>query len=128
MSVGAGIAIWLALVVASLVVIVFLSRRWGHDPFGWSLLAASMGPLALVALAGARQRESRAPAPVPGERADIVLACDGSAASVRAAEHVAAMGLPAPRVVVLAVLPVEAQPHDERALADVRARIEAMTG
>ena len=45
---------WLLIVVGSMAAIVYLAHRWGHDPFGWSMLAAAMGPIAIVALVGTR--------------------------------------------------------------------------
>jgi nucleotide-binding universal stress UspA family protein len=120
------IAIWLGIVVVSMAIVVYFSRRWGHDPFGWSLLAAVMGPIAVIGMIGARQSE-RSRATIGGaSTADVVMAVDGSAASVEMAREVAAWPSRPTDVVLLAVLPHEARPavtptskeeHDRRVAA-----------
>ena len=107
--------IWLAIVVVSAVVVSYLAHRWGHDPFGWVLLAAAMGPLAIVALVGRRQAErgtrpraaASSGAPVLQD-GPVLVACDGSTAVRQLAERAreAAYGR---EIVLLAVLPHEAR-------------------
>jgi nucleotide-binding universal stress UspA family protein len=114
------IAAWLLLVLLTSIVVVYLALRWGRDPFGWVLLSAAMGPIALVALVATRQRDIERPSGFgvhetvrEGSRAaTIVAACDGSAATERIARYLA--GEAAGEVVaLLTVLPKEAEPRED---------------
>jgi nucleotide-binding universal stress UspA family protein len=111
MSLEAGIIAWLAIVIVTAVVASFLAHRWGRDPFGWVLLSAAMGPIALAGLIGvhsadrARGREGIAST----KGGAIVVACDGSDVSGRLAQHVLAGTSRDQDIVLLAVLPFDAQ-------------------
>ena len=48
------VLIWALIVIVSMAMSVLLAHRWGRDPFGWAMLAAGMGPMAIVALLGTR--------------------------------------------------------------------------
>lgn len=134
MSFAAAILIWTVVVIVSMIVVVYLAKRWGRDPFGWALLAATMGPIAVVGLVGTRQSDVRSPTPFetvpagPGA-APLLAACDGAAASARIARYVAAMHRPGADVVLLTVLPHEARPGAEWAGApdEHRRRVDAAT-
>jgi nucleotide-binding universal stress UspA family protein len=131
------IAAWLLLVLVTSIVVVYLALRWGRDPFGWVLLSAVMGPIALVALIATRQRDIERPSGFgvretvqEGSRAvTIVAACDGSAATERIAQYLA--GEAAGEVVaMLTVLPKEAEPRkndDPTARADREKSVERAT-
>lgn len=133
------IAGWLVLVLATSIVVVYLALRWGRDPFGWILLSAAMGPIALVALVATRQRDVAHPSSfaVHGEAAahdargvTIVAACDGSAATERIARHLAAAA-PGERIALLTVLPKEAEPQRDdnpATRADRESLVERATG
>jgi nucleotide-binding universal stress UspA family protein len=111
---GSGaIIIWLCVVIASATIVVYLARRWGHDPFGWVILTAAMGPISLVALVGTHlsdrarskeKRDYRSGAPRP-----ILVAVDGSQAATDAIIHHAADALHGDAAVVLHVSPYESQ-------------------
>jgi len=129
MSGELAIILWLALVIASAVVASYFAHRWGRDPFGWVLLCAAMGPIALVALFGTRQSDRARPARRPEIGAQpgdgpIVVACDGSKVSARLGEQAAAYRT-GRDVILLAVLPYEAERQDES--AEVRDRAGDMT-
>ncbi len=130
MSIELAIVTWLALVIASAVVVSYLAHRWGRDPFGWILLCAAMGPIALVALLGTRQSDRARPARRPQMGAQpgdgpIVVACDGSEVGARLGEQAAATYRHGREVILLTVLPYEAERQDES--AEVRKRAEGMT-
>lgn len=119
MSVAAVALAWAIIVIVSMLAVAFLAVRWGRDPFGWALLSAVMGPIALVGLVGTRQSDVHRPEPfeavpdgppAPGPR--MVVACDASPAAARIASYVAAMHRDAVDVVVLTVLPREARPGE----------------
>jgi len=127
------VAGWLALVAVTMVVVGYLATRWGHDPFGWLLLSAAMGPIAVAALVATHQAD-RARHTVPaaerpaGERSRIIIASDGSAASERLARHVVELHRHGADVEVLAVCPYEARPGEsERSQADARTEAERLT-
>ena len=114
MSIELAIVTWLALVIASAVVVSYLAHRWGRDPFGWVLLCAAMGPIALVALVGTRQsdrtRPARHPEMVtrPGD-GPIVVACDGSEVGASLGEQAAATYRTGREVILVSILPYEAE-------------------
>ena len=130
------IAVWLAVVLATMLVVTYLALRWGRDPFGWLLLSAAMGPIAVVALIGTRQSDvKRRPAPAAGPVSQavdgrrILIACDGSPAGPTLARHVASMPRDGIEAVVLTVLPHEAQPGAHpRSQADYQDRVETAAG
>lgn len=113
--------VWAGILIVSMLAVSWLAVRWGRDPFGWAFLAAVLGPIALIALAGTRQSDLKLPAPferfnnarrhVAGERL-IVVGVDGSEASTRAARFVAGLRPAVSDVVIVAVLPREAQPAE----------------
>ncbi len=112
------IAVWLAIVLASMLVITYLARRWGHDPFGWLLLTAAMGPIALVAMVGTRQRDTAlaSKAQPPGARRAgtgpvVLAACDGSETTARIGRHLAETYGPDAGIVLLVVEPHESAPR-----------------
>jgi nucleotide-binding universal stress UspA family protein len=111
MSLEAGIISWLAIVIVTAVVVSFLAHRWGRDPFGWVLLSAAMGPIALAGLIGVlgadRARGTERSTSTKGGA--VVVACDGSDVSRRLAQHVVAGTSHEHEIVLLAVLPFDAQ-------------------
>ncbi len=129
MSGELGIILWLAVVVVSAVVVSFWAHRWGRDPFGWVLLAAAMGPIAIIGLVGARRSDVARATPraarAGGNDGPIIVACDGSKASAALAEFVAETDLNSRDVILVAVLPLESEPHAEG--ADARKRVDDMT-
>jgi nucleotide-binding universal stress UspA family protein len=130
MDVAVALAIWAAVVVVTMLAIAYVSPRWGHDPFGWLLLSAVLGPLALVALYGTHQSDVQrphtyaAPAP-PGGRRPVLLAVDGSDASARAASY-AAQAFPGGSMLLLTVLPREER--DRESEAEHAERVERLAG
>jgi nucleotide-binding universal stress UspA family protein len=127
MSGELAIILWLALVIASAVVVSYFAHRWGRDPFGWILLCAAMGPIALVGLFGTRQsdraRLARRPetgVQPPGD-GPIIVACDGSKVSARLGEQAAAAYRTGRDVILLTVFPYEAERQDESAEVSDRA-------
>jgi nucleotide-binding universal stress UspA family protein len=85
-----------------------------------------MGPIALVALIGTRGRDAaRLASPSTSTSVDgpVVVACDGSEVSERLATQVVAGHRPGRQVVLLAVLPYEA----EQNASEARGRAEKMT-
>jgi nucleotide-binding universal stress UspA family protein len=135
MSLAAAALIWAGIVIVSMVIVAYFAARWGRDPFGWALLTAVLGPIAAVGLIGTRQSDVRRPSTYDGEASGaatptILLACDGSPATARAARYVAAMHRPDADVVLLTVLPHEAQPGAAFAGApgEHERRVEHATG
>lgn len=128
--------LWLLVVFVSGTIVIYLCHRWGHDPFGWMLLTMAMGPIAVVAMLGTRQRDvehARAPEGLPepddGGHGSIVAACDGSAATRGIAEYLLARCDPDAEMILLAVLPHEAAPRDDAASQrEYEERLERMTG
>lgn len=127
--------IWLAIVIVSTLVVVYLAARWGRDPFGWTLLAAVLGPIALVALIGTRQSavahppafdRSRGSKP-PGALRCVIAAVDGSPSSERVARYVADSHPQATDVVLLAVLPAEMKPVGSEQHRDHDAAVDKAT-
>lgn len=119
MSIAAVALIWAVTVIASMAAVAFLATRWGRDPFGWALLAAVMGPIAVIGLVGTRQSDTERPEPFeavpdgpPAPGPHIVAACDGSPAGLRIARYIADMHRDRMDVVVLTVLPREARPGE----------------
>jgi nucleotide-binding universal stress UspA family protein len=125
--------IWAGIVVVSMLVASWLAVRWGRDPFGWALLAAVLGPIALVGLAGTRQSDLEqtagvAPVRSGGQRC-VVAAVDGSEASLRVARYVAGTHPTASEVALLAVLPQESRPGRDAAPDDEhQQRVAGMVG
>jgi nucleotide-binding universal stress UspA family protein len=108
--------IWAGIVVLSMLVVVVLATRWGRDPFGYALLAAVLGPIAIIALIGSRQSDRTRVHRFEGARGAagtrrVLVPVDGSAWSKRAAEAVTGLGLDGAEAVVLTVLPLETQPR-----------------
>lgn len=125
-----GIAIWLAIVLISMLVVAYLSRRWGHDPFGWLLLAAVMGPIAIIALVGTRHKNEEtarhgALSVQDGGPPPVIVACDGSDASARAARY-AALSHAGSRIVLVVVEGHEARPRTPQESDQQAARVERM--
>lgn len=129
MSAQTAIIGWLLLVVVTAIVVSFLARRWGRDPFGWVLLSAAMGPIALIALLATHSADRNRSAPVRGvdRPGAIVVACDGSEVSGRLADHLIARRPTGTDILLVAVLPyeteqdaVEANRRSERMTAHVR--------
>jgi nucleotide-binding universal stress UspA family protein len=114
------IAVWLAVVLVCMLVVAYLARRWGHDPYAWLFWAAALGPFAIIGLVGTHHREQERSRARQGEggryQGSVVIACDGSESNARAAEY-AAQSFPDAPLVLLAVQPHEAAPQsaDERA-------------
>lgn len=136
MELVAALAVWLAIVVVSMVGVSFLAVRWGRDPFGWALLSAVLGPIAIVALAGTRQSDRARPAvferrggtPASGAARAIVAAVDGSEASDRVARYIADSHPGAGDVVLLVVLPMEMRTRGgEQQMREHEATIEKMS-
>jgi nucleotide-binding universal stress UspA family protein len=127
MSAEQAIIVWLALVLVSAVVVSYLAHRWGRDPFGWILLSAAMGPIAIVALVGTHQSDRARTSPgaaSEGGGTPIVIACDGSDVGPRLAEQTAPSYRTGREVVLLAVLPHDAREHGDS--AETSARVNAM--
>jgi nucleotide-binding universal stress UspA family protein len=129
------IIVWSAIVVATMLAVAYLAPRWGRDPFGWLLLSAVMGPIALVGLVGTRHSDvERAKSPQPARARSendhcVLIAVDGSAAGVAAARHVAELSDEVGEAAVLAVLPHEAQPRTAGPSRDEYAeRVQRITG
>lgn len=127
---------WLLLVLVTMIVVTYFALRWGRDPFGWLLLSAAMGPIALVALVGTRHRDlevGRRPA-APGlpkrhGTSRIVVGSDGSAVGPRIAEHIVRDFGDLAEVVLVCVLPPEAEPRgNEQGRKELDARAAHMTG
>jgi len=118
MDAAVALLIWACIVLGSMLVVSFLAQRWGRDVFGWLLLAAALGPIAIIAMIGARQRdvahpqafERRGPPPSREAQKVVLAACDGSAESERVARYLADHHEKSDEVVVLTVFPVEARP------------------
>ncbi len=128
------LAVWLAIVLASGLVVTYLARRWGRDPFGWLLLSAAMGPIAIIALIGTRQSDVERSRVSTGEssaqsgRPRVLIASDGSDAGLASARYVALVHGNAADVIVLTVLPHEAQPSSaEQSMRDYEERVAAST-
>ena len=125
---------WGLIVILTMLVVAYLAPRWGRDPFGWLLLSAVMGPIALVGLIGTRHSDLER-AQAPGEARPrvehehrVLLAVDGSAASEGAARHVVDMRDEFADAVVLAVLPHEAKATAAgRGEDEYNARVEHVT-
>ncbi len=114
MSFAAFLAIVLGVNLACAVASAFIAGRWGRDPFSWVLTCAVLGPFGLVALFALRPRDVARPpgAPTPAlpSKADnrILLAVDGSEASLAAVRHVVEDISPSlADVLLLTVLPIE---------------------
>ena len=126
-----GIAIWLAIVLVSMLVVAYLAKRWGHDPFGWLLLAAVMGPIAIIALVGTRRKNQEAAwagaaAIKGGGPPPVVVACDGSEATAAAGRYAASLQ-GSPRIVLLVVEGHEARPRTPQDSEQQATRLARMT-
>lgn len=126
---------WLIIVLVTMIVMSYLALRWGRDPFGWLLLSAVLGPIAIVALIGTRSADvERQRLPVRGTpraegRTRIIVGSDGSTASTRIARHIVREMNQHSEVVLVCVLPLEAEPGtSEQAQRDLDARVAEMTG
>lgn len=114
MDAAIAIAVWLSLVVVSIIVTTYLAHRWGHDPFGWVLLSAAMGPIAILAIIGTRQRDARRETvPAVSEEGVVlgsaILATDGEDGAARLAHHIVEGPYRLERVAVVVVLPFESK-------------------
>ena len=126
---------WLLLVLVTMIIVTYLALRWGRDPFGWLLLSAAMGPIAIVALIGTRSADvkrghssSTSGAPRSPGRPHIIVGCDGSASGPRIAEHIVREVSRTAEVVLACVLPHEAEPGgDEQSARERDARVAKMT-
>jgi nucleotide-binding universal stress UspA family protein len=117
MDIVVAVLIWAAIVVISMIAIAYLATKWGRDAFGWVLLAAVLGPIALIALLGTRQSDLEKPrqAESRGERAagierTVLVAADGSAPAKRAAAYVAEIHDEGSEALLLTVMPHESKP------------------
>jgi nucleotide-binding universal stress UspA family protein len=127
---------WLIIVLVTMISVTYLALRWGRDPFGWLLLSAAMGPIAIIALVGTRsadverqRRISVRSAQRVAGRTLIVVGSDGSAAGPHIAEHIVRELNHGAEVVLACVLPHEAEPGgNEQAQRDCDARVAHMTG
>jgi nucleotide-binding universal stress UspA family protein len=134
-SVAAALLIWAIIVILSMVTASYLARRWGRDPFGWALLSAATGPIAVVGLIGTRRADIARPEPFErlpdgpsrgGER--ILAAVDGSPASARIAHYIADLHRPDIEPVLLVVLRREDFQRDVAAArTEHEEKIEAAT-
>jgi nucleotide-binding universal stress UspA family protein len=121
--------IWAGIVVACMVAVSWLALRWGRDPFGWTLLAAVLGPLALIALAGTRSADVERPQPferggVSVRGGSIVAAVDGSESGLRVARYIAAAHPNTAEVALIAVVPREGGLDD----AERQRKVQHMAG
>ncbi|MBI5289220.1 MAG: universal stress protein [Chloroflexi bacterium] len=126
------IAVWLAVVLVTMLVITYLARRWGHDPFGWLLLTAAMGPIALVALVGTRQRNQElshagGARTAPPDGQVVLAACDGSETGARIGKYLAETFGPGAKVVLLVVEPHESEPRTPAEEQQAQQRAEKTT-
>jgi nucleotide-binding universal stress UspA family protein len=126
------LALWLVVVLVSMLIVAFLAHRWGHDPFGFMLLTAALGPLAIVALVGTRHREqgiaaSVAPSRTSTGRPYVVIACDGSDSGRIAAEFVARSHGANSDIVLLIVEGHEAEPRTPAEESQQKMRIDTLT-
>ena len=122
------LVVWAVIVIISMLIVVVLASRWGRDPFGFALLAAVLGPIAIIALVGTHQSDrgrahtfEGAPSTHPSGGGCVIVAVDGSDAGIRAAAAVPALGFPGAEAVVFTALPHESQ---QRADASAPARQE----
>lgn len=128
------IAVWLVIVLTTMLVVTYLALRWGRDPFGWLLLSAAMGPIAVVALIGTRQSDVKR-RPVPTRltpqstgRRRILIASDGSPASLAIVHHVTGLQPDGVDAIIVAVLPHEARPTAApRSETDYQERVQQST-
>jgi nucleotide-binding universal stress UspA family protein len=126
--------IWAGIVVVSMIIASWLAARWGRDPFGWALLTAVLGPIALVGLIGTRQSDTQRPGTMErsaarGTGGRCVLApVDGSDASLRVARYIAETQPAGTEVALIAVLTHEQRPSGGAGEAEHRQRVSAMTG
>jgi nucleotide-binding universal stress UspA family protein len=132
MPVLIALAVWLIIVVASVLIVTYLAHRWGHDPFGWIFLAAATGPIAIIALLGTRGGEQQRARTLTASMADIqhgsvVIACDGSDATARSAAYAASLFPPDTGFVLLTVEGHEAKPRTPAEETQQAARVEKAT-
>lgn len=122
-------ATWLAIgVVLSLV----MGRR-GHFPFGWGVLGAMLGPLAIVAALGtARHEDEEPPAVIAQARSyggpvDVVVGIDGSPECRLAVERVVALlGPRLGRLTFATVVPFDDLPdHTAGAIAALEGEVRS---
>lgn len=119
------LVVWAVIVIVSMLVVVVLAQRWGRDPFGFALLAAVLGPIAIVALVGSRQSDRQRTSTFEGARSEpatggagrVLIPVDGSDSSTRAAAAVANLGINATEAIVLTVLAHERQPGPQATAA-----------
>lgn len=135
------IAVWLVIVMVTMLIVTFLALRWGRDPFGWLLLSAAMGPIAIVGLIGTRQSDvehrppPQRPAPQSTGRRRILIACDGSSPGLAIVRHVTGLQPDGVDAIVVTVLPHEARPtaaprsqmdYEERMQRSTRPMLEVL--
>lgn len=108
------VTIWLGVNLVFGAASAYLASRRGRDPFGWLLVGAVLGPIALLLLLFDLQRRPAEPelaspgAPVPGGGPAVLVAVDGSAMSEQAVRYVVErFGTSLDEVNVVGVLPVE---------------------
>jgi nucleotide-binding universal stress UspA family protein len=128
---------WLAIVLVSMLIVGYFATRWGRDAFGWLLLAAALGPFAIIALLGTRHRdlehpetfERRGEALTREAQKVVLVACDGSDQSVRAATYAAAEYPDADEIVLVTVFPRESRPRDDNdpSMQEHEQRVDACT-
>jgi nucleotide-binding universal stress UspA family protein len=122
------LAIWLLIVVASVLIVSYLAHRWGHDPFGWIFLAVATGPIAIIALIGTRSREQRIARSRMADRTGVqsgavIIACDGSESSGRAAAYASTAFGRDTQFVLLTVEGHEAEPRSPTDEAEQEKRV-----
>ena len=133
MNVAVALLIWAAIVVVSMLVVAFLAIRWRRDPFGFLLLAAALGPIAIIALVGTHQSDVKAgprfeAGAAAGDAHTILIASDGSESSLRACRYVVQHHRPESSVVLLATLAHDQERRDSPAQEQEHARaVERMT-
>ena len=134
MSAAVALLIWSIVVIVSMVVASYLAKRWGRDPFGWALLAAATGPIAVIGLVGTRQSDVARPQAFErvsngaNEGEHVLAAVDGSPAGARIARYIVDQHQPDVRPILLCVLPREDFQRDDTAgKAEHDARVKAAT-
>ena len=108
---------WLGINLVFGALSAYAASRWGRDPFGWLLVGAVVGPIAVVLLVLEHRRDIRMPRPSVASsgartRADggrrVLIAVDGSPMSEQAVEYVVEhFGTSLEEVSVVGVLPIE---------------------
>ena len=111
------LTIWLGVNLVFGALCAYLASRWGRDPFGWLLVGAVVGPMALVVLLLEHRRDASTPRPSlatsrtrarTGAGPNVLIAVDGSSMSEQAVQYVVDhFGTSLEEVSVVGVLPIE---------------------